>query len=212
MTYCDTLAEPLIRRIEVEKKNLDQIAKELCGNTVKRPRQKAIRIIKEVLGEDYLIKNAGTLGYNTVKAVRKSTTEEVVKRKIVTEKEVEDSRDVGETKLEQVLNEPDNVAPNACCQTVNTEHCETGQTKGQEQALEEHDTSAACCQERVVRQKIVSEKKDSEEEQEQELEEPVNAAPETKEFNGLVGEIKRLISLFTLDIVKRALAVAESEV
>jgi hypothetical protein len=158
-----------------------------------------------------VIKNAGTLGYNTVKAVRKSTTE-VVKRKIVTEKVVEDSEDVGETKLEQVLYKPDNVAPDVCCQTENTEHSETVDMKGQEQALEEHDTSAVCCQEKVVRKNIVSENRDSKEEtMEQELEEH-DDAPEMKEFKGLVEAIRKLINLFTLDVVKRALAIAESEV
>ena len=129
MTYCDTLAEPLIRRVEVEKKTLDQIAKELCGNTVKRPRQKAIRIIKELLGEEYLIKHAESLGYNTVKAVRlkSATTTEVVKRKVVTEKELKEPENVtsdadseGETQDDKVQeiavernvsNELDNTAP-----------------------------------------------------------------------------------------------------
>ena len=70
MTYCNTLAEPLKKRIEVEKQSLDTIAQELCGNTVKNPRQKAIRLIKILLDEDILIKNAKTLGYDAKKAVR----------------------------------------------------------------------------------------------------------------------------------------------
>jgi hypothetical protein len=70
MTYCNNLAEPLKKRIEVEKQSLDTIAQELCGNTVKNPRQKAIRLIKILLDEDILIKNAETLGYDSKKAVR----------------------------------------------------------------------------------------------------------------------------------------------
>lgn len=70
MTYCNTLAEPLKNKIEVEKKSLDTIAKELCGDTVKNPRQKVIRLIKILLDEDILIKNAETLGYDAKKAVR----------------------------------------------------------------------------------------------------------------------------------------------
>ena len=70
MTYCNTLAEPLKKRIEVEKQSLDTIAQELCGDTVKNPRQKVIRLIKILLDEDILIKNAETLGYDAKKAVR----------------------------------------------------------------------------------------------------------------------------------------------
>ena len=70
MTYCNNLAEPLKKRIEVEKQSLDTIAQELCGDTVKNPRQKVIRLIKILLDEDILIKNAETLGYDAKKAVR----------------------------------------------------------------------------------------------------------------------------------------------
>jgi hypothetical protein len=83
MTYCNTLAEPLIKKVEIEKKSLDEIAKELCGDTVKRPRQNVIRIIKELLGVDYLVKHAETLGYDVKKAVRiKSATSDPVNGKI----------------------------------------------------------------------------------------------------------------------------------
>ncbi len=83
MTYCNTLAEPLVKKIELEKKSLDEIALEICGDTVKRPRQKVIRIIKELLGVDYLLKHAETLGYDVKKAVRtKSATSDPVNEKI----------------------------------------------------------------------------------------------------------------------------------
>jgi len=83
MTYCSTLAKPLIEKIE-SGETLDKIAKSLCGDTVKHPRQKAIRIIKEILDEKYLIDHAESLGFNPKKAVRtKSTSSPPVKRKIV---------------------------------------------------------------------------------------------------------------------------------
>lgn len=78
MTYCDTLTEPLREKIE-KGQSLDEIGKSLCGNTVKNPRQKAIRLIKILLGENYLKRHSDTLGYNSNKAVRlksKSITEE----------------------------------------------------------------------------------------------------------------------------------------
>jgi hypothetical protein len=82
MTYCDTLTEPLKEKIE-KGQSLDDIGKSLCGNTVKNPRQKAIRLIKILLGENYLKRYSDTLGYNANKAVRlklKSITEESEQR------------------------------------------------------------------------------------------------------------------------------------
>lgn len=187
MTYCNTLFEPLIRRIEIEKKTLDEIADEVCGDTVKNPRQKIIRIIKVLLGEEYLIEHAQTLGYNTVKAVRqKSTIDEVVNRKIVSEKEVEDSDNLGQTGQEEVF-EVLNTAPNVCCQkqaakvrkidSENRNEGESGETKEPEQGVEENDDAPV-----------------------------VDVALE------LVGEIKRLIGLYSLEEVKKALEVAESDI
>jgi len=66
MTYCGTLAEPITRRV-AEGMNLDDIANEMC-TSVKDPRQKLIRIIKELLGEDYLIENSEVLQYDVGKA------------------------------------------------------------------------------------------------------------------------------------------------
>lgn len=92
MTYCNTLAEPLIKKVELEKKSLDEIAKEICGDTVKRPRQKVIRIIKELLGVDYLVKHAETLGYDVKKAVRiKSATSDPVNEKICSKPDATES-------------------------------------------------------------------------------------------------------------------------
>ena len=94
MTYCNTLAEPLIKKVELEKKSLDEIAKEICGDTVKRPRQKVIRIIKELLGVDYLVKHAETLGYDVKKAVRvKSATPNPLNEKICSKPDATESID-----------------------------------------------------------------------------------------------------------------------
>lgn len=83
MTYCSTLAKPLKKKVEAGE-SLEEIAKSLCGNTIKRPRQKVIRIIRELLGEDYLIEHADTLGYDPKKATRtKSASREPVERKIL---------------------------------------------------------------------------------------------------------------------------------
>jgi len=94
MTYCNTLAEPIIKKVELEKKSLDEIAKELCGDTVKRPRQKVIRIIKELLGVEYLVKHAETLGFDVKKAVRvKTATSDHVNGKICSKPDATESID-----------------------------------------------------------------------------------------------------------------------
>lgn len=62
MTTCPTFADAIKKRVE-EGKNLEDIAKELCGG-VKFDREKIIRVIKDLIGEQYLIDHAKTLGYN----------------------------------------------------------------------------------------------------------------------------------------------------
>jgi hypothetical protein len=63
MTYCSTLAKPLLAKINAGK-TLDEIGSELCGTTVKSPRKKAIRLIRELLGEEILIEHSATLIYD----------------------------------------------------------------------------------------------------------------------------------------------------
>lgn len=70
MTYCSVLAQPIKKKVEEDKKTIDQIAEELCPD-VKKPRQKVIRIIKTLLGDDYLIQHADTLDYHPEKVNRK---------------------------------------------------------------------------------------------------------------------------------------------
>lgn len=65
MSYCSTLVEPITRRVK-EGKNLDVIGKELCPD-IKKPRQKIVRMIKSLLGDQYLIDNAKSLGYDTTR-------------------------------------------------------------------------------------------------------------------------------------------------
>src|SRR5665811_1426183 len=83
MTYCGTLAEPITRRV-AEGMNLDDIANEMC-TSVKDPRQKLIRIIKELLGEDYLIENAEVLEYDVGKAKLGRIPKQQTLREIKTE-------------------------------------------------------------------------------------------------------------------------------
>lgn len=115
------MAEPLIRRIETEKKTLDEIAAEVCGDSVKNPPHKIIRMIKLMLGNKCLIKNAISLGYHPEKAVRQSTKDdEVLKGKILSD--VEESDNSGQ----------DNSTP--VCTTTLQAHTvhedEAGETKG----------------------------------------------------------------------------------
>lgn len=66
MTICpETTRKAYQKRID-EGKTLEDIGSELC-NGVKCPRRKAIRIVKQVLGEDFLIANSEKLGYDVKK-------------------------------------------------------------------------------------------------------------------------------------------------
>ena len=87
MTYCGTLADPITRRVK-EGMNLDDIANEMC-TSVKDPRQKLIRIIKELLGEDYLIENSEVLQYDVGKAKLGKIPKASKLRKIETEGDIE---------------------------------------------------------------------------------------------------------------------------
>jgi len=83
MTYCNTLMQPLLDRIEAGD-SLDVIGKSFCGDTVKNPRAKALRLIKSLLGDAILREHADTLGYNSKKAVRiKSLSTDTEQRKII---------------------------------------------------------------------------------------------------------------------------------
>ncbi len=81
MTYCSTIAKPLLKKIK-EKKTLDEIGEELCGKSIKNPKQKAIRLIKELLGEEILIQHAITLKYDIEKAELSRKRKAAPQRKI----------------------------------------------------------------------------------------------------------------------------------
>ncbi len=67
MTTCQLITKPITRMVEKEGKTLDEIAESICP-TVKYGREKIIRIIRDFLGDDYLIKHAETLSYDVEKA------------------------------------------------------------------------------------------------------------------------------------------------
>jgi hypothetical protein len=66
VTTCTTFANSIKNRVEAGR-TLDDIAKELCTD-VKFNREKVIRVIRDFLGEDYLIEHASTLEYNVQRA------------------------------------------------------------------------------------------------------------------------------------------------
>ncbi|HWQ95859.1 MAG TPA: hypothetical protein VN368_00660 [Candidatus Methylomirabilis sp.] len=70
------------------------IAKSLCGDTVKSPRAKVIRIIRTLFGEAYLRKHAETLKFDIKKSVRvKSLSTESENRKISSETQAKQGTD-----------------------------------------------------------------------------------------------------------------------
>lgn len=184
-----------------EGKNLDEIANEMCPKIV-HGREKIIRIIKDFLGEEYLIQHAETLKYDVGKARLAK------KRKHRAHEKIDATTDS--------VVESNSVAPIASCtttvQAVNMEHVkgaqakEAGQTKGEEKE-KVLEVPGTCYQERSS--KAVRKKRDSEEET---TGEEHDDAPVENRFDVLVGAIKKLIRLFSLEDVKKALAVVESDI
>jgi hypothetical protein len=66
MTACEKMYNLLDKLLE-QKKSLNEIGEYLC-DSVEHPRLKAIRLIKQHKGEQYLKDNAGWLGYNLINA------------------------------------------------------------------------------------------------------------------------------------------------
>lgn len=200
MTLCEMITNPITRMVS-EGKNLDDIAEEICPK-IEYGREKIIRVIKDFLGEEYLVEHATVLGYDVGKA------DLARKRKHRAHEKLDANTDA--------VVESASVTPLASCQTTvqatNAEHVkeaqakEAGQTKGQEKVLE---VPGACCKEKSG--KAVRKKRDSERDSEKETTEQVPAPVENK-FNVLVEAIKKLIGLFSLDEVKKALTVAESDI
>ena len=63
MTTCERILSPITKMVEQEGKNLDEIAEAVCPK-IEYGREKIIRIIKDFIGEDYLITHAQTLKYD----------------------------------------------------------------------------------------------------------------------------------------------------
>ena len=164
MTLCELITNPITRMVD-EGKNLDEIAEAVCP-TIQYGREKIIRVIKDFLGEEYLIQHAEVLGY-----------------------------DVGKAQLAKKRTQSSHKKIDATTDTVIESNSVT--------------PPAACCQERVVKKKIVSENRDSEEET---MLEEHDAEPVINVSHVLVEAIKNLIRLFSIEEVKKALEVAESEI
>ena len=63
MTTCELIMKPITRMVEQEGKTLDEIAEAVCPK-IEYGREKIIRVLKDFLGEDYLIQHAMTLKYD----------------------------------------------------------------------------------------------------------------------------------------------------
>lgn len=197
MTLCELITNPITRMVE-EGKNLDEIAEAICPS-IQYGRQKIIRVIKDFLGEKYLIEHAEVLGYDVGKAqlAKKRTTRSHKKIDATTDTVVESN----------------SVTPLASCQTTEkvarTEHEEeVGQTEGQ--VLEEDDKHAACCQAVRKVRKIDSEieNESGEMTEPEKILEELDVAPELNVPNELLEAVMILIEKFSIENVKKAIAIA----
>jgi hypothetical protein len=91
MTLCEIITNPITRMVEQEGKSLDEIAEAVCPK-VKYGREKIIRIIKDFLGEEYLIQHAEILKYDVQKAriakKRKASTQEKIDARTHSESDI----------------------------------------------------------------------------------------------------------------------------
>ncbi len=93
MTTCELITKPIVRMVEQEGKNLDEIAEAVCPK-IEYGREKIIRVIKDFLGEEYLIQHAQTLKYDVQKAKLAK------KRKPKSQEKIEATIDNGSMKKE----------------------------------------------------------------------------------------------------------------
>lgn len=90
MVYCGPLAFPLQKHIE-EMKTLDEIGLKICGDTVKNPRRKAIRMIRLLLGQKWLDNFSSSLHYDVDKANLSKNRNRAPQRKGVIKEECSSS-------------------------------------------------------------------------------------------------------------------------
>jgi hypothetical protein len=163
-------------------------------------KEKIKRIIKDFLGEKYLIQHAETLKYDVGKA------ELARKRKAKSHEKIDATTDT--------VVESASVTPT--CQTTvqaaNTEHVKEAQAKG-EQIIEVHDKPAACCHKAVHKERTIDSENITEEEsgemKEPEKVEELDDAPVVNVPHELIVEIIILIKKYSLESVKKSIDDAE---
>jgi chromatin remodeling complex protein RSC6 len=98
MTTCELITKPIKRMVEEEGKSLAEISEVICPKT-KYGKEKIIRIIKDFMGEKYLIQHAQTLEYDVEKAKLAK------KRTVKSQEKIDATTDNGSIKKE-VSNQP----------------------------------------------------------------------------------------------------------
>lgn len=107
MTICEKMKHIVEKKIS-EGKDIEEIGQELCS-TVKYPKRKIIRIIKDFLGEEFLIQHARELGYDGVGQL-KSTKEKKV-QKIALNRNKDNEEKSTKELLEEIITKLQNEEP-----------------------------------------------------------------------------------------------------
>ncbi len=176
MTLCELITNPITRMVEKEGKNLDEIAEAVCPK-VEYGREKIIRVIKDFLGEEYLIQHAEVLKYDVQKA-------QLAKKRIRSA--------IREQKTHQKIDA--------------TEHDDSSKNPQGKSTM--HGNKGACGQ-----QCGKGEPKQCNKEEPDKCDKPIAdsglSCEPTHDFDALVKEIRRLVSLFSVEDVKKAISVIE---
>jgi vacuolar-type H+-ATPase catalytic subunit A/Vma1 len=176
MTLCELITNPITRMVEKEGKNLDEIAEAVCPK-VEYGREKIIRIIKDFLGEEYLIQHAETLKYDIEKA-------QLAKKRIRSTTQ----------KTHQKIDA--------------TEHSDSSKSKLGEST--KHENKGACSQQCGKQCGKQEPKQCSKQEHDSDKPMAFSGSRESAhDFDELVKEVRRLVDLFSMEDVKKALAVVE---
>ncbi len=164
--------------VEQEGKNLDEIAEEVCPK-VEYGREKIIRVIKDFLGEEYLIQHAEVLKYDIEKA-------QLAKKRIRSA--------IREQKTHQKIDA-----------TVHSDSAKSPQGKSTKQE------NTGACSRQCDRHE--PDKKCDNKEPDKQCDKPVAASGLNREpahdFDELIKEIRRLVGLFSVEDVKKAISVIE---
>ncbi len=107
MTICEKMKIAVEKKIS-EGKDIEEIGQELCSS-VKYPKRKIIRIIKDFLGEEFLVQHATELGYDGTPQLKRAKEKKV--QKIALKRNKDNEETSTKKLLEEIITKLQNEEP-----------------------------------------------------------------------------------------------------